>query len=101
MVRKEIKERMDNCLKDYFKEFKYSTQEEAKQIAMNLQVYCYFGDALTEEELLECAEYLGYELNLPNIKKDKAAFLEKMKKQQNAKKEKEYYTKGGKVYVKN
>ena len=94
MIKKSIKERCDKCISDYLSEF-HSNMDEAKDITMRLQIYCYFGDVLTEEDLIECGDYLGFELNLKNINEDKTRFVKEEKKQ------KQYYTKGGKVYVKN
>ena len=102
MTKEEIKKRVDECMEDFFKKFKNATKEEAEWITMWLQVACFKGNAITEEDLIECANYLGYELDLEKIKQDKIELLKDLEeKEKTKKKQRRYVRKGGKVYVKN
>jgi hypothetical protein len=99
MTKKDIKKRCDECIKEYLAEF-HSNVDEAKDITMRLQIYCYFGDVLTEKDLIKCGDYLGFELNIKSINEGKTKFLDEFKEEKKQK-QRQYYSKGGKVYVKN
>ena len=98
MTKEEIKKRVDDCMKSFFDEFKNAPKKQAEEAVLICQIASFYGDILTEADLDECANYLGYELDLPKIREAKKAFLEDFN---NNKKQKRYYAKGGKVYVKN
>lgn len=101
MNKEEIKRRVDKCIEDFFESFKNATREEAEWITMWLQIACFKGNTISEEDLIECANYLGCELNLEKIKQDKIELLKELEEQEKTKKQRRYINKGGKVYVKN
>ena len=98
MTKEEIKKRVDECMESFFERFENAPRKQAEETTLICQIGCFYGDALTEEDLVECANYLGYELNLPKIREAKIAFLKELN---DKKKQRQYIRKGGKVYVKN
>lgn len=71
-----IKQCVEDDINDYLNSFPKATRKEAEQMILLMKTYVYIGNALSEEDLIKCADYLGYELDMDVIKEEKRKFYE-------------------------
>ena len=74
MTEKEIEKRVEKDIVDYLKSFPDSSRETAEEMMVSMQVCVYIGGAISKEDLIAYAKYLGYDLNMEKIEEDKEEF---------------------------
>lgn len=92
MNKEEIKQYVEDHIEYHCSEFGLEREEVIDVVITNL-VYSYYENDITESELVDCCEYLGYEVDLEQVRKDKETLIEK-------KYLRKYYAKRGKKYAK-
>ena len=80
MTKEEIAKRVEDDIALYLKTFKTDTREHASKIMLWLNIYCFYADKLTENDLIEYGKYVGYGLDMEAIKREKEKFIEEMSK---------------------
>ena len=71
MKKEEINNYVENIIDDLCNESGLTREEVLWDAAINCIEY-FYRDNLSKEELINCAEYLGYELDIDEIEKEKA-----------------------------
>ena len=86
MTKKEIKEYVENDIQNACDEGGLSREEVLETVLINI-IYRYEIGLLTKEDLLQCGEYLGVELDMSAI--DEQITKRKVKKENTTKQNKE------------
>lgn len=91
MNKEEIKEFVEGMIEYHCSEFGLEREEVIDVVITNI-VYSYYESMITEQELVDCCEYLGYEVDLEQVRKDKEELTKK-------KYMRKYYAEKGKKYA--
>ena len=97
MNEQEIKKYVEERIEYHCDEFGLKREEVLYTVLVNI-VYEYEHEDISEEDLLKCADYLGFELDMEEIEKQISARKIAKQKREARKKKTHYVTKGGKVY---
>ena len=71
MNKKEIKEYCEEGIKIHCEEFDLEREEAIEVVMLNI-IETYYDDKTSEEWMMGCANYLGYDLDIEKIRKEKA-----------------------------
>ena len=92
MNKEEIKQYVEDEIEFHCDEFGLQREEVIEVVITNL-VYSYYESIINEDDLVKCCEYLGYKVDLEQVRKDKEILTEK-------KYLRVYYAKKGRKYAK-
>lgn len=73
MTKKEIKKYVEDQIEYHCEEFGLE-REEVEDVVMKNIVIHFYNDEISGDDLVECGNYLGYQIDLKETTKDKEAY---------------------------